>query len=99
MLAIYTFVFSVVFRVRWGTEVGSGASEKVDFALVLFAGLMPFYFFSEVLNRSPGLVLSHVNYVKKVVFPLEVLSIVSVGTALFQFVVNFSRLWPFGESS
>lgn len=89
MLAIYTFVFSVVFKVRWGTEIGSGVGEKVDFALVLFAGLMPFYFFSEVLNRSPGLVLSHVNYVKKVVFPLEVLPMVAVGTALFQFIVNF----------
>jgi lipopolysaccharide transport system permease protein len=69
MLGIYTFVFSVVFQARWGTAQAS----RTDFALILFAGLMVFNLFSETMNRAPGLILGNINYVKKVVFPLEVL--------------------------
>lgn len=46
-----------------------GTESKTEFALVLFAGLMIFNFFAECINRSPALILSNVNYVKKVVFP------------------------------
>lgn len=85
MLAIYTFVFSVVFQARWGVA----SNSRTDFALILFAGLMPFYLFSETINRAPGLVLANVNYVKKVVFPLEILPVVSLGAALFQYAMSF----------
>lgn len=85
MLGIYTFVFSVVFKARWGE---GGSDSKTEFALVLFAGLMVFNLFSECIGRAPGLILANVNYVKKVVFPLEVLPWVSVGSALFQFLVS-----------
>lgn len=84
MLAVYTFVFSVVFKARWG----GGSDSKTEFALVLFAGLMIFNLFSECVGRAPGLILANVNYVKKVVFPLEVLPWVSMGAALFHFVVS-----------
>lgn len=79
MLAVYTFVFSVVFNARWGGGTGS----KTEFALVLFAGLIIFNLFSECVNRAPGLILGNVNYVKKVVFPLETLPWISLGAALF----------------
>jgi len=79
MLAVYTFVFSVVFNARWST----GSNSKTEFALVMFSGLMVFGIFSECVGRAPGLILSNVNYVKKVVFPLEVLPWVSMGAALF----------------
>lgn len=79
MLVIYTFVFSVVFKARWN----SGSDSKTEFALVLFAGLIVFNLFSECVNRAPGLILSNVNYVKKVVFPLEILPSVILGSALF----------------
>jgi len=85
MLAIYTFVFSVIFKARWGA---GGSDSKTEFALVLFAGLMIFNLFSECISRSPGLILSNINYVKKVVFPLEVLPWVSMGSSLFHFVVS-----------
>ena len=48
-----------------------------------FAGLIVFNLFSECLSRAPSLVLSNPNYVKKVVFPLEVLGSVAVGSASF----------------
>lgn len=79
MLAVYTFVFSYVFKSRWsGAEVAHG-----EFAIVAFAGLIVHTMFSEVLSRAPRLVLENANYVKKVVFPLEILIPVIAGNALF----------------
>ena len=86
MLAIYTFVFGVVFKSRWS----SGSGSQTEFALVLFAGLIVFNFFSECVNRSPMLILSNVNYVKRVVFPLEILPWVALGSAAFHAVVSWS---------
>lgn len=84
MLAVYTFVFSEVFKARWP----GGSGSRTEFALVLFSGLLVFNLFSEVFNRAPALIVSNANYVKKVVFPLEVLPWVSVLTAMFSLVVN-----------
>ncbi len=81
MLAVYTFVFSGVFKARWG-EAGVEES-RVDFAIILFSGLIVFNLFADILNRAPYLVLSNVNYVKKVIFPLELLPVISIGTVLF----------------
>jgi lipopolysaccharide transport system permease protein len=80
MLAVYTFVFSVVFKARWTT---SPDESKTDFAVLLFAGMIVHGLFAEVLNRAPGLILANVNYVKKVVFPLEILPVISMCAALF----------------
>jgi lipopolysaccharide transport system permease protein len=80
MLLVYTFVFSVVFNARWGV---TEQETKAQFALVLFVGLIVNSLFAEVLNRAPGLILGSANYVKKVVFPLEILPVISIGTALF----------------
>lgn len=84
MLTVYTFVFSVVFQARWG----SGGESKTEFALVLFAGLIVFNLFAECINRAPSLILSNQNYVKKVVFPLEILPWVNLGAALFHGAVS-----------
>jgi lipopolysaccharide transport system permease protein len=69
-----------VFKARWG---GLEQAGPLGFAVNLFAGLIVFNLFSECLNRAPGLVVSNPNYVKKVVFPLEVLGCVAVGNAGF----------------
>ena len=71
MLAIYTFVFSVVFKVRLD-QATVVYDDKFAFALSLFAGLIIFNLFSECLSRAPGLILANVNYVKKIIFPLEI---------------------------
>lgn len=86
MLAVYTFVFSVVFKSRWT----GGSESKTEFALVLFAGLMVFNIFAECISRAPGLVLGNSNYVKKVVFPLEILPVVALGASGFHFLVNLA---------
>lgn len=85
MLTVYTFVFSVVFKARWSSKDES----RLEFALILFSGLMIFNVFSECLNRAPGLINGNVNYVKKIVFPLEILPIVNLIGAIFNFVVGF----------
>lgn len=86
MLAVYTFVFSVVFKSRWP----GGSDSKTEFALVLFAGLIIFNLFAECVNRAPSLILSNVNYVKKVVFPLEILPFVGLLSALFHGVISLA---------
>lgn len=86
MLTIYTFVFGVIFNARWSLE----SESKTEFALILFSGLLIFNLFSECVTRAPTLILANVNYVKKVVFPLEILPWVIMGGALFQFLVSFT---------
>lgn len=87
MLVVYTFVFSVIFQSRWG-----GDESRTLFAVVLFVGMIVLGLFSEVLNRAPSLILNNVNYVKKVIFPLEILPVVSMGAALFHSLISLSVL-------
>jgi lipopolysaccharide transport system permease protein len=89
MLTVYTFVFSQVFRARWGVD---GSESRGQFAIVLFVGLIVQGLFAEVLNRAPGLILGNVNYVKKVVFPLEILPVISLGGALFHSLISLMVL-------
>lgn len=92
MLAVYTFVFSHVFKARWGNLEHTGA---LGFAINLFAGLIVFNLFSECLNRAPVLVLSNPNYVKKVIFPLEILGGVSVANSCFHAMASLCVLMVF----
>jgi lipopolysaccharide transport system permease protein len=85
MLAVYTFVFGVVFKTRWADSANSSVAE---FSLILFTGLIVFGLFSECANRAPSLVLTRANFVKRVVFPLEVLPWVALGTTLFHTAIN-----------
>jgi lipopolysaccharide transport system permease protein len=85
MLLIYTAVFSVIFKSRWG--VGNEES-KADFAIILFVGMIVHGVFAECINRAPNLILENVNYVKKVIFPLEVLPWVALGSALFHAAIS-----------
>lgn len=91
MLIIYTFVFSVVFKARWGT----GGENRLEFALILFAGLIVYNLFGECITRAPSLIVGNVNYVKKVVFPLEIFPLVAMAAALFHFIVSMSVLLIF----
>lgn len=88
MLSVFTFVFGEIMQARWG---GAGAEQQgsLDFAAALFAGLLLFNFFSECVSRAPSLIISNANYVKKVVFPLEVLAITTLLAALFHLVAGY----------
>lgn len=86
MLTIFTFVFSVIFQARWG----DASSSKTEFALLLYIGLIVFNLFAESITRSPTLILSNVNYVKKVVFPLETLPVVNFLSALIHAFISIA---------
>lgn len=83
MLLVYLFVFSFVFELRW-----QGASGHAQFGTVMFSGLILHALLGECLSRAPGLITGNAHFVKKVVFPLEVFSVVSLIVALFHFAVS-----------
>lgn len=83
ILGAYTFVFRTVFKTRWP----GGSDSTGEFVLQMFAGLLIFNLFAEVLNRAPRIVLEQPNLVKRVVFPLETLSWVAVGAVMFNAVI------------
>lgn len=84
MLAVYTFVFSEIFQSRWvGVDTGKGG-----FAILLFVGMIVHGLFAECANRAPSLIMSNSNYVKKVVFPLEILPVITLGSALFHSCIS-----------
>lgn len=85
MLVVYTFVFSFVFKARWGE--GSGES-RTEYAVILFVGLIVYGMFTEVINRSPISIIANVNYVKKVVFPLEIIPVAALGSAIFHSAIS-----------
>ncbi len=86
MLAVYTFVFSVVFEAKWpGMLEGQ---SKTRFALLLFIGVIAHGLLAEAITRAPALVVGNANYVKKVVFPLETLGWSLVGSAAFHAIVS-----------
>jgi len=91
MLTIYTIVFSVAFKARWGLA----NENKVAFAIVLFSGMIVHGFFAECLNRAPDLITRHPNYVKKVVFPLEILPWMALCSALLHLLVSLAILLLF----
>lgn len=84
LLGIYTFVFTVIFTSRWNVRDG----EHVSVALLMFSGLTAFGIVSDCISRAPGLVLENTSYVKKVVFPLEVLPWISLISSLVTVVIN-----------
>ncbi|CAB3804058.1 ABC transporter permease [Pararobbsia alpina] len=81
LLGVFSLVFSVILRVRWGGALGNSA-------LMIFAGLVPFLFIAEVLTRSSLCVIAVPNFVKKVRFPLALLPIVLVASALVIAAIN-----------
>jgi lipopolysaccharide transport system permease protein len=78
-LSVYTFVFSGIFGARWGH---SESETFMDFALTLFSGMIAFNVFSDCASRSPALITTNSNYVKRVVFPLEILPLSLLGSAV-----------------
>jgi lipopolysaccharide transport system permease protein len=84
LLVIYTFVFGVLFKSRWNSQT----TDSFEYAMVLFAGLNISAFFAESANRATTLVTGHANFVKRVVFPLEILTWSTIASGLFHLLVS-----------
>jgi lipopolysaccharide transport system permease protein len=99
-VALYTFLFSYVFKSQWGEDMRSplarqmsqGQSTHSQYALVLFAGLIVHSFLADIMVRACWVITSQANLVKKVVFPLHVLPTVVVFSALFQWIISTGLL-------
>jgi len=87
LLIVYTFVFSIVFQARWGDD-RFGADGNGSLAVMIFSGMIVHALFSECFVRSPELITGNPNFVKRVVFPLDVLPWVSMGSALFHVLIS-----------
>jgi lipopolysaccharide transport system permease protein len=88
MLLVFTFVFGVVFQSRWQPT----SDSIVEFAIIIFCGLTTFSIFSGTVSSAPTLVTGQRNLVKKIVFPLHILPLVSLGDALFDALIAFGIL-------
>jgi lipopolysaccharide transport system permease protein len=83
-LAIYTTVLGFILKVRWPGHHNS----SLETALLYFVGLTFYDFFMEGIVSAPNLMADNVNFVKKVVFPLEILPCATVGAALVRLGVT-----------
>ena len=92
MLGVYTFVFRIIFKLRWA---GVAVESDLGFALRLYAGLAVFNFFAECVNRAPRLILDQANLVKKVVFPLEILAWINTLSAMLHLGIALVLLLTF----
>lgn len=90
LLAVYTTAFGLILKARWG-----GGGSATEYAMMLFAGLIVFNAFSEVMIKSPTLITANPNFVKKIVFPLELLPVVAVLSALLQACISV-MIWLLG---
>ena len=88
MLAVYTFFFTEMFPSRWA----AGTSSRSQFALIAFVGLLLHGFFAETITRSPSVIVGNPNLVKKVVFPLDLLPVVALGSTLFHLAIGLG-IW------
>jgi lipopolysaccharide transport system permease protein len=85
MLVLYWFIFGKIFGSKFGVLPGE---TEYDFVLAMFFGLAMFQVFSETLGWGPIVIASNPNFVKKVVFPLEVLPVAKVGDAAYHLCVS-----------
>jgi len=85
MLGLYVLVFGYIFGGSFGILSGE---TRADYALGIFLGLTLFHFVAEVLGVAPTLIVGNPNFVKKVVFPLEILPAASVGGAVFHLLIS-----------
>lgn len=87
-LAVYTFVFGVAVK----GPASHNPAGIMDFALRLFSGLVAYSVFAECAAQAPSLISGNPNFVKKVVFPLEVLPVSVVGSALIHSLLSLSLI-------
>jgi len=85
LLSIYTFVFTTVMP-------GARSAGIEPFSLFLFCGLLPWTWFATSLTESSGVLISGGNLIKKVLFPAEILPIVSVLANMVHFLLGLPIL-------
>lgn len=90
MLFVYSFVFGMIFNAKWGVK-----AEGASFSAVLFSGMIVHGLMAECVNRAPNLITGSPNYVKKIVFPLEIIALVVTLSAFMHFAIGAALLLAF----
>ena len=83
MLSIFAFVFGHIFQARWPQQ-----PDGLPFWLILYIGLIVFNVFAEAVSRSPSAVRGYPSFVKKIIFPVEILPLVPLGAGLVHGAFN-----------
>ncbi len=96
MMVTYYFVFGVVLQTRFGAD-----ARPSSFVLYFLAGMLPWLAFSEAVGRSAGVIPAHATFVKKLVFPVEILpvnlAVAGLVSELFGTLIFAAGLWYFGR--
>lgn len=96
MLLVYAFVFNFVLSAKFGAN---GTEPRSHYVVMLFCGLTVYTVFSDTLVRSCSIILENPAYVKKVVFPTEILPPAQLGaslmTALIGVALTAAGVWVF----
>jgi len=87
LLAVFSFVFAIIFKQR----VASGGEQS--FFLFMFCGLWPWFAFQEGVSRSSMAMIENAHFIKKVVFPSEVLVVSTVLSSFVQQAIGFAFLF------
>lgn len=91
LLALYVLVFGFIFSGRFKAE--TLPESRIEYALIMFLGLAIHHFVAEVMTTAPALIIANPNFVKKVVFPLEVLPAANVGAAVVHFLITLGLVF------
>jgi lipopolysaccharide transport system permease protein len=86
MLGLYVLVFGFIFSGRFKAD--AVPESRIEYALIMFLGLAIHHFVAEVMTTAPTLIIANPNFVKKVVFPLEILPAANVGSAVIHFLIT-----------
>lgn len=86
-LALYVFIFGYVLGGSFKVIPGE---TKVDYSLAIFVGMSLFRLVAESIGGAPGVIASNPNFVKKVVFPLELLPAAMLGEAFIHFAISLA---------
>ncbi len=96
LLLIYTYVFAYIMPTRFAaTEQPKPFADPFPYALFLFCGILPWTWFASSLNESAGVLISGGNLIKKVLFPAEVLPIVTALANMVHFFLGLPILAAF----
>jgi lipopolysaccharide transport system permease protein len=89
MLGVFSLVFGSIFGSRWTRPGAVTFGHEYSFPMVMFLGLILLAVISDPINRAPDLIMANVSYVKKVLFPLEILPVVALVNALVTAAISF----------
>lgn len=73
-IVVYTYAFTTSMQLPFAENA---PNQRAAYAVFIFAGLIVFNFFSEMAYRSPMLLHEYAHFIKKTIFPSDMLAVIS----------------------